>query len=193
MFSSDSRYRRSPATTTVNRAGQPIQAAELRLPPPTPGVFKHRVEEGERIDSLAHKYLRDPLKWWRIADANPAFTTPDELLGSSPWTTERISLHPPADPVPWAATLAAVTALAGGAKLIREPRYRLVVELHTVAGELVEVITEQADEAVIITYNALVADLAAVTATFVSAGFAILGREPISRVGQPIIIPPERG
>jgi hypothetical protein len=194
MFSSNSRYRRSRLITTVNRAGQPIHAAELRIPPPTGGRFEHRVEEGERIDRLAHRYYRDPLAWWRIADANPAFATPDELLGRSPWATERISLVPPIGlpSAPWAPTLAAAAALAGVAKILREPRHHLVVELHTVAGEPVEVITEAADEAVVVTYNARVVEAGAVAALFEAAGFTVTGREPLARVGQPIVIPPER-
>jgi hypothetical protein len=193
MFTPDSRYRRSLVIATVNVAGQPIHAAELRLPPPTAGTFQHRVEEAERIDNLANRYYRDPLAWWRIADANPALFTPDELLGSSPWITERIALAPPAGPVSWTATLAAAAALAGVAKLVRDPTYRITVELHSVAGDLVEVVTEQIDDAVIATYHAGVTDPAALLAVFTSAGFTVLGRESVTRTGQPIIIPPERG
>lgn len=190
MFTPDSRYRRSPVIASVNAAGQSIHAAELRLPPPTIGTFQHRVEEAERIDNLANRYYHDPLAWWRIADANPAFATPDELLGNSPWITERIAVAPPAGPTSWAATLAAAAALAGVAKLRREPGYRLIVELHTVAGERVEVVREEIDEVVIATYHAAVTDRAALIAVFTSAGFTVVGREPVARTGEAIIIPP---
>lgn len=193
MFTPDSRYRRSPVIADVNAAGQSIHAAELRLPPPTPGTFQHRIDEAERIDSLANRFYRDPLAWWRIADANPAFATPDELLGNSPWVTERIAVAPPAGPLSWSAILAAAAALPGVARLQRDPSYRLIVELHTVAGELVEVVSEQIDEAVIATYHAGVADPAALAAAFTSAGFTVLGREPVTRTGQAIIIPPGGG
>jgi hypothetical protein len=192
MFSSDSRYRRSPVIATVNTAGQPIHAVELRIPPPTPGTFLHRVADGERIDGLAHQYYRDALAWWRIADANPAFATPDELLGASPWIVERIALVAPAA-APWARTLATAEALPGVARLIRVPSYRLVVEPHTVAGELVEVVTEQVDEAVIATYHGGVADPAALLGVFTAAGFSVVGRDALARTGQAIVIPPERG
>ncbi|HSR98985.1 MAG TPA: hypothetical protein VLM79_18145 [Kofleriaceae bacterium] len=192
MFTSDSRYRRSAIVATVNLDGQPIHAAELRTPPPTPGTFLHRVEEGERIDNLANRYYRDPLRWWRIADANPAFATPDDLLGNSVWITERIALLPPTDAA-WAPSLAAATQLAGVVRLVRDPRYRLTVELHTVGGEPVEVVSEQVDEAVIATYHAEVADPAALRAVFTDAGFAVTGVEVLARTGQSIVIPPERG
>jgi hypothetical protein len=193
MFTPDSRYRRSPVIATVNAAGQQIHAAELRIPPPTPGAFQHRVNEAERIDSLANQYYRDPLAWWRIADANPAFATPDELLGNSPWLTERIAVIPPAGAPPWAQTLAAAAAIPGVARIVRDPSYRLITELHTVAGEPVEVVREQIDEAVIVTFHAQVTPPAALAGVLTAAGFTVIGREAIERIGQPIIIPPERG
>jgi hypothetical protein len=192
MFTPDSRYRRSAVVATVNLAGQPIHAAELRTPPPTPGTFLHRVEEGERIDNLSNRYYRDPLRWWRIADANPAFVTPDELLGNSAWITERIAVLPPTGAA-WAPTLATAKQLAGVVRLVRDPSYQLVVELHTVAGELVEVVSEQVEEAVIATYHAEVADPVALRAVFTAAGFAVTGVEVLARTGQSIVIPPGRG
>jgi hypothetical protein len=193
MFTPDSRYRRSPVIATVNAAGQQIHAAELRIPPKTPGAFQHRVHEAERIDSLANQYYRDPLAWWRIADANPAFATPDELLGNSRWRTERIAVIPPAGAAPWAQTLAAVAAIAGVARIARAPSYRLITELHTVAGEPVEVVREQIDEAVNVTFHAQVTPPAALAGVLTVAGFTVIGRDAIERTGQPIIIPPERG
>jgi hypothetical protein len=193
MFSSDSRYRSSPLITTVNRAGQPISAAELRLPPPAPGTFAHLIQESERVDSLAHKYFRNPLRWWRIADANPTFVTPEEMLGTSPWATERIALTPPGAAAPWGRTLAAAGALPGVRKVIRASSYRLLVTPQTVLGQVIEVVTELVDETVLVTYNALVVDPAAVAAVFTAAGFTVTGREAVTRVGQPIVIPPERG
>jgi hypothetical protein len=38
----------------------------------------HRVVQGDRLDSLAHRYLGDPEQYWRICDANGA-VRPDEL------------------------------------------------------------------------------------------------------------------
>jgi nucleoid-associated protein YgaU len=48
-----------------------------------PGAFapltEHVVEEGDRLDLLAHRYFGDPDQWSRICDANGALD-PDELL-----------------------------------------------------------------------------------------------------------------
>jgi hypothetical protein len=193
MFSPDSRYRRSRVIATVNATGQQINAAELRIPPLTPGTFQHRVQEAERIDRLANQYYRDPLGWWRIADANPAFATPDALLGNGPWSSERIALTPPAGVAPWAQAIAAAAALAGVSQVVRDPSYRLLVELQLGAGEWVEMVSEQIEEAVLVTYHAKVADLGALLAVFADAGFAVVGRELLARTGRSIVIPPERG
>jgi hypothetical protein len=193
MFTPDSRYRRSKVVTAMNRAGQPIKTVELRLPPRTDGIFQHTVAEGERIDSLAHKFYREPRKWWRIADANPDFPTPDSLLGQSPVVSERIALAPPASPAPWAQALAAGMALPGVLDLARAQAYELLVEPHTVLGETVDVVTEQIQDSVLATYNPLAVDPALLLAAFTARGFVVIGREVVSRVGQPIVIPPDGG
>jgi hypothetical protein len=40
----------------------------------------HRVAEDDRIDLIAHRYLGDPLGWWRVCDANAALD-PAALAG----------------------------------------------------------------------------------------------------------------
>lgn len=192
MFSSDSRYRRSPVFASANAAGLPIQVADLRLPPPTDGSFAHVIQEGDRIDNLANQYYRDPRKWWRIADANPDFPTPASLLGQSPLLTLRIGLaYPAPPPAPWAETLAAAAALVGVVTLSREQSYRLLVEVHTVGGEPADVVTEQIDEALLVTYHSLVLDLDTILALFTDAGFTITGRDQVTRVGQTVVVPPD--
>ncbi len=39
----------------------------------------HRVVAGDRLDALAFRAYGDPEFWWKIADANPGLTFPDEL------------------------------------------------------------------------------------------------------------------
>ena len=43
-------------------------------------VLDFDAREGDRLDSLAHKFFHDPRKWWLIADANPDALTPEELV-----------------------------------------------------------------------------------------------------------------
>ncbi len=35
------------------------------------GVLEHVIQEGDRLDLLAHHYYSDARLWWRILDANP--------------------------------------------------------------------------------------------------------------------------
>ncbi len=39
----------------------------------------HNVQEGERTDLLAYRYYNDPLKFWKLADANSEMN-PERLL-----------------------------------------------------------------------------------------------------------------
>ncbi len=86
MFGSNSRYynieNATLATTTTD--GQPqllvykrrrfIQSAEAATL-----LFEHSVTQGDRLDVLADRYLRDPTQYWRICDANGALR-PSEVL-----------------------------------------------------------------------------------------------------------------
>jgi hypothetical protein len=52
----------------------------LRLIPPlSPSFESHAVVEGDRLDLLAYRYLRDPERFWRICDENLA-VRPDDLV-----------------------------------------------------------------------------------------------------------------
>lgn len=69
MIDKKSRYRDTPTSSQVDESGERVELLELRQIPATTGVYRHRAEEGERLDHLAHKYLRDPQRFWRICDA----------------------------------------------------------------------------------------------------------------------------
>ena len=92
MFSKLSRYRRLPDERTVDAQGRTLGSKSLRLLPEAPGDFRHTVEQGERLDHVAHEYYRQPRKWWRICDANPEFLSPLALLGHEPLVTARFAL-----------------------------------------------------------------------------------------------------
>lgn len=40
----------------------------------------HTVTEGQRLDTLAHAYFKDSTLWWRIADVNPEYFDPTDML-----------------------------------------------------------------------------------------------------------------
>lgn len=87
MFSKLSRYRKLPDETTTDAQGRTLLSRSLRLLPEVTGDVTYSLQQGERLDHLAHKYYRQPRKWWRICDANPEFLSPLELVGNVPLVT----------------------------------------------------------------------------------------------------------
>jgi len=94
MFSKGSRYRNLPESSALTAQGERLRGKELRVIPPRPGRFLHLVRDGDRLDLLAFKYYGDPAKWWQIADANPEFEFPPDLLDRRPVVEERLALTP---------------------------------------------------------------------------------------------------
>jgi hypothetical protein len=87
VFSKLSRYRKLPDEVTTDPRGRTLRSKSIRLLPEVSGDAMHVLAEGERLDYLAHKYYRQPRKWWRINDANPEFLSPLELVGDVPLVT----------------------------------------------------------------------------------------------------------
>lgn len=78
MFFKGSRYERVPTKDYETDDGRVIRHKALRNIPDTPGLTKHVVDDGERLDHIAFDAYRDPERFWRIADANLA-VDPREL------------------------------------------------------------------------------------------------------------------
>jgi phage tail protein X len=114
MFSRVSRYRDLPDVVTLDARGRAVRSRSLRLLPTAEGVLAHTVEEGDRLDHLAGRYYGQPRSWWRIADANPGFLSPDDLLGAGPRSTVVVPLEweGPAPP-PWSRLLRALRDTPG--------------------------------------------------------------------------------
>ena len=74
LFLSTSRYYGIP-TATVSLNGEPVVYVRRRFVP-QPERFQtlqeHTVQEGERLDNIAARYLGDPTLFWRLCDANRA-------------------------------------------------------------------------------------------------------------------------
>jgi hypothetical protein len=83
-FPTDSRYYGSSTLCYTTANGQSITYLARRFVP-QPGVAnfstlaKHTVQQGDRLDLLAAKYLGDPLLFWLLCDANGA-TRPNKLV-----------------------------------------------------------------------------------------------------------------
>lgn len=61
-------------------AGAPLLRRRFIAPPASfVALTEHVVEQGDRLDLIAARYLGDPDQWFRICDANGALD-PDELL-----------------------------------------------------------------------------------------------------------------
>lgn len=96
MFTKNSRYIIVPESSPVDAKGERLLATNVRVIPPTTGTFLHTVKGRDRLDLLALKYYNDPTKWWQIADANPNFAFPVDLLDRNPIREEIFSLANPA-------------------------------------------------------------------------------------------------
>lgn len=77
MFFKGSRYARVATVETAD--GRKVKYKKVRLPDDPPLLTTHIVSQGERLDLLAHRYLRDSERFWRICDANGALW-PESLL-----------------------------------------------------------------------------------------------------------------
>lgn len=70
MFFKGSRYEKVADAQLTDAHGRTVAYKRMRFIPETPARFNHLVAQGDRPDLLAYRYYRDPLKFWRIADAN---------------------------------------------------------------------------------------------------------------------------
>lgn len=81
MFFKGSRYANVPNLEHRMADGRIVRFKARRLIPPTPGMAKHLVDDGERIDHIAFQHFRDPERFWRLCDAN-FVVHPEELVDS---------------------------------------------------------------------------------------------------------------
>ena len=92
-FPATSRYNGVPIVTLTTPDNRKISYLQRRILP-SPSEFTllqlHVVTQGERMDSIAARYLGDPEQYWRICDANGAMR-PEDLTARIGWTV-RITL-----------------------------------------------------------------------------------------------------
>ena len=81
-FEPTSRYYGRPLTSSVTVDGEKVIHSTRRFVPP-PENFSllqfHFVEQGDRLDNIAHKYLADPEQYWKLCDAN-GVDKPNDLV-----------------------------------------------------------------------------------------------------------------
>ncbi|MFO0952900.1 MAG: hypothetical protein U0835_17470 [Isosphaeraceae bacterium] len=79
MFFKGSRYANVETLRTTGPDGREVAYKAVRIIPDTPASLVHTVEHGERLDHVAHRYYRDPERFWRVCDANRVLW-PDDLV-----------------------------------------------------------------------------------------------------------------
>jgi hypothetical protein len=79
MFFKGSRYEKVATNQITDSNGRVIVYKKMRFIPPTPGMVRYTVKQGERLDLVANLTFRDAQRFWRICDANDAMW-PDDLL-----------------------------------------------------------------------------------------------------------------
>jgi hypothetical protein len=92
-FAATSRYFGVETADLVLPDGRTVVYVRRRfIPPPEQFALlqEHTVQQGERLDTIAARYLGDPEQFWRIADANAAIR-PEELT-DEPGRRIRITL-----------------------------------------------------------------------------------------------------
>jgi len=72
MFASNSRYANMQTYTMTLPDGRVVTAVRLPLPTPLPLAGFHPRGQGDRLDLLAARYLKDATLFWRLCDANNA-------------------------------------------------------------------------------------------------------------------------
>lgn len=171
MFFKNSRYRNLPNEVTVDSKGRRLTSKSLRVFPTVTGIFQHTIEDGDRLDHLAHKYYNQSRKWWRICDANPEFISPQSLFDKTPFVTQRfpLSFSNTAGNPPWATLISTIFNQVG-----------------------IENVWLTEDEShLTVTFNQNNLQSSKITEIIRNAGFRVGQPQPIGRTGKQIVIPPD--
>jgi hypothetical protein len=78
MFFPGSRYETTDTYSVTLPNGKIVRATKLPLPRQTRLLGYHRRLEGQRLDLIANRYLKNPTAFWQLCDANNALV-PDAL------------------------------------------------------------------------------------------------------------------
>jgi hypothetical protein len=180
MFAKNSRYRPLPDVVTLDIKGRTLPAKSARLLPAVTGTFLHTVKADDRLDQLAFQYYQQPRKWWRICDANPAFLSPQDLLGKELLVTARFPGESTAVDTrpPWTDLVRGLMDQVGVVDVQVSEEMRLVND------------SEYYDRSLLVTFNPININANDLMTLIGQAGFEVLAPTWVGRVGKQIVIPP---
>ena len=78
MFFKGSRYEKSETYTVTTADGRQVTAVRLPVASPRPLIGYHQRKQGQRLDHIAARFLKDPTLFWKLCDANGS-AVPDAL------------------------------------------------------------------------------------------------------------------
>jgi len=78
MFFPGSRYETTGTYSITQSNGETVRVAKLPRTQASVLLGYHRRLQGQRLDLIANRYLKDPTAFWRLCDANDAMI-PDAL------------------------------------------------------------------------------------------------------------------
>jgi hypothetical protein len=79
MFFKGSRYERVGEVEMASPDGRMVRFKRIRFIGAPAPRWTHAVRDADRLDRLAHRFYRDPERFWLISDANRALWPPDLL------------------------------------------------------------------------------------------------------------------
>ncbi|VFQ46326.1 hypothetical protein [Desulfoluna butyratoxydans] len=180
MFFKHSRYKNQETEVGPDARGRKLSSVSLRLTPVTTGTVRHTLTDADRLDHLSWTCYRTPQLWWHIADANPEFLSPLELMGDGPFRTVRIPMGSgnTAPPPGRSDLLRRLTALPGVEDVLMDE-----------TGEPLPTEAADAPEAtLIICYNRLTTSPEELVAAVTEAGWIAGTAQPVERTGKSIAL-----
>ncbi|MDT1061995.1 hypothetical protein RM190_09020 [Paracoccus sp. CPCC 101403] len=79
-----SRYASAPRIPWIRADGSRVELIGMTPRPQRAAIFAATATDTDRLDTLAARYYRDPLKLWRIADASDAMDPFDAIQPGTP-------------------------------------------------------------------------------------------------------------
>lgn len=195
MFTNNSRYYRLRDIVLNNKSERQINSKTIRQIPDVLGTFQHVVDDNDRLDLLASKYYSQPLKWWRICDANPDFKSPLDLLGKGIVKSYRFRVLDATlpGPMPWLELSNILDVQMGvEAKLSYDKLIGFKEEIVDVLGDNVTFNRAMYERYLDVRINTQLITSETIASLLASTGFVFSAPELLGRVGKKIIIPPVR-